>query len=375
MQFGGRSLDTWVLAGSRADDESLGFQSLPVDDTPQPPDLVTSRTAENLFWLGRYTERARQLARLARCTLDLIGADDPASTRLRCAVSNLAQELGLVPLDSPRPQQQVPSFAQTMLASLDAQGEGFGLGFCLRAMARAADSLRERLAPDQWRQVWELADDFSQRIAPPAHQALLLPQQAWGALDHLATQLKAVTRAQTAAMGCDPGGHLFTAGVLIERLLGAARLLREFAATHGPGVQPGPAIASPGGIDLLLTLADSDAADGARSPQHTDLPQWLHRLVLDDSDPCAWAGIARQLREQLGQLPGGPKLIDALQARLPALSVGLAGQALRGLDDGEICERLLEQADDLIEGASRLADDLARRYFAHTPGGDQLLSS
>jgi hypothetical protein len=32
--------------------------------------LVTSRAAENLFWLGRYTERAENSIRLARITLE-----------------------------------------------------------------------------------------------------------------------------------------------------------------------------------------------------------------------------------------------------------------------------------------------------------------
>ena len=34
--------------------------------------LVTSRSAENLFWLGRCTERAENTIRLARLTLRLL---------------------------------------------------------------------------------------------------------------------------------------------------------------------------------------------------------------------------------------------------------------------------------------------------------------
>ena len=67
MQRGGASKDTWVL--QRGDHEELAF----------PPELaapmlvvhtgVPSRIAENLFWMGRYTERAEGMARLLRLTL------------------------------------------------------------------------------------------------------------------------------------------------------------------------------------------------------------------------------------------------------------------------------------------------------------------
>ena len=60
---------------------------------PQPPAAwttspravapVTSRTGENLFWLGRYTERTEQLVRLARAVLLLIDTDEDAPETLR----------------------------------------------------------------------------------------------------------------------------------------------------------------------------------------------------------------------------------------------------------------------------------------------------
>jgi hypothetical protein len=54
-------------------------QRLQVDDIVQRRRPVSSRMGENLFWLGRYTERTEQLVRLARATLLVIDADSDAA--------------------------------------------------------------------------------------------------------------------------------------------------------------------------------------------------------------------------------------------------------------------------------------------------------
>jgi hypothetical protein len=62
-----------------------------------PPARVSSRMGENLFWLGRYTERTEQLVRLARATLLVIDADSDAAPPVLQALSALAVRAGLAP--------------------------------------------------------------------------------------------------------------------------------------------------------------------------------------------------------------------------------------------------------------------------------------
>ena len=57
---------------------------------------MSSRTAENLFWMGRYTERTEHLVRLALAAAALLD-DDEASPAVLEAVSRLAQRCGLAP--------------------------------------------------------------------------------------------------------------------------------------------------------------------------------------------------------------------------------------------------------------------------------------
>ncbi|HYF41363.1 MAG TPA: circularly permuted type 2 ATP-grasp protein, partial [Ramlibacter sp.] len=68
MQRGGSSADTWVLTEGPVDESSLLRHGQPAD-APHRARATTSRAAENLFWLGRYTERTENTARLARLAL------------------------------------------------------------------------------------------------------------------------------------------------------------------------------------------------------------------------------------------------------------------------------------------------------------------
>ncbi len=66
MQRGGGSKDTWIPAAGPVDTFSLlPSTGLTVDISRAGGDLP-SRVADNLYWLGRYIERAEGIARLAR---------------------------------------------------------------------------------------------------------------------------------------------------------------------------------------------------------------------------------------------------------------------------------------------------------------------
>jgi hypothetical protein len=59
-------------------------------DTPHRKRTVTSRAAENLFWLGRYTERTENTARLARLAIESLNGEDQSSQPLLAWLSEAA---------------------------------------------------------------------------------------------------------------------------------------------------------------------------------------------------------------------------------------------------------------------------------------------
>ena len=88
MQRGGSSADVWALTTGEVDKTTLLQPHLTPASLTQRKRLVTSRAAENLFWLGRYTERAENAIRLARLTLECLNGENSFpydSTRLPTA--------------------------------------------------------------------------------------------------------------------------------------------------------------------------------------------------------------------------------------------------------------------------------------------------
>jgi uncharacterized circularly permuted ATP-grasp superfamily protein len=90
MQDGSASVDTWVLTDGPVDTTSLLPKPLAPSDLARWHRTVTSRAAENLYWLGRYTERADNSVRLARLTLEGLSARRARRSSTRSDASRCA---------------------------------------------------------------------------------------------------------------------------------------------------------------------------------------------------------------------------------------------------------------------------------------------
>ena len=359
MAQGGTSLDTWVLTEGAVDTYSMLPQRLTVDDLAARRPPVASRTGENLFWLGRYTERSEQSVRLAVAALDLIDGDDDVPQALLGALSNLVAFYGLVPQGTPDAERSPAVFGRSLLGALRSREQG--VGFNLAAMAQAAGSLRDRLSPEQWGLVRRMGDDLQTQLDGNG-SAVPSAAQATVALKRLGLQLAAVTGAQTDRMTRDHGWRLLSVGRLIERLAGMAMAMEALIDAVGP--RGGFSVAT----ELLLDLFDSGITFRARYQRQEDLLALADLLVLDDTNPRAFAGTLRRLRTELGKLPSP----EGLRELLPAEGAGLTMHALRDASDPALRALLAQTANALRDAAAALSDTVGRRYFAHADGGDVL---
>ena len=362
MQRGGSSLDTWVLTDGPVDTFSMLPPRLQVDDIARRRPPVSSRTGENLFWLGRYTERTEQLVRLARSTLLLIGADNDADEPVQRALSALAVASGLAPRGVPTLLQSAHLFERAVLAGLaDARG-AVSVAYNLAALERASQALRERLSAEQWGVIRQMGETFAAALdsAPGELPGL---SQVLPALDRLALQLAAVTGAQTDRMTRDAGWRLLTVGRLLERLIGLA--------TRMQAVLDARALAGAAGIDLLLELFDSAITCRTHSR-----PRGLHRSPTCSSstprDPRAFTACT-PLARGLGELRRRRSLRPLL-ARLPADErQACTLDALRGADDARMAATCVRcRAPGRCSGG---AGRRCRSLLHARAGADQRLSS
>jgi uncharacterized alpha-E superfamily protein len=351
-----------VLTDGPVDTFSMLPPRLQVDDIINRRRPVSSRTGENLFWLGRYTERTEQLVRLARATLLLIDADADADDALQRAVSAMAVSSGLAPVGVPSLAKAPHLFERALLAGLDDARGASSIAYNLQALARASQALRERLSSEQWGLIRTMGEAFTSALeAPPGE----LPQvaQVLPALDLLAMQLAAVTGAQSDRMTRDHGWRLLTVGRMLERLIGMSTRL---AAMLDEG-----ALANAAGTDLLLELFDSAITFRARYQRHEDLLALADLLVIDTSNPRAFGGVLRRLRTELRKLPGPPEFLRSLLDQLPAEGAGVTLESLRDADDAQIATTLRSLTARLANTALALADQIGTRYFTLAHGVDQ----
>lgn len=375
MQRGGTSLDTWVLTDGPVDTFSMLPQRLQVDDILQRHRPVSSRTGENLFWLGRYTERTEQLVRLARSTLAMLStpgtadADGPALQALMQALSILAVKTGLAPHGVPTIVQSANLFERAVLAGLcDRKGTDgtASIAYNLAALERASTALRERLSPEHWGLIRAMREGFARDLEVPSGE-LPARAQVLAALDRLGLQLAGVTGAQTDRMTRDHGWRLLTVGRLLERLIGVSLRLRVFIESQALGAKHGTVES----IELLLELFDSLITFRARYQRHEDLLAVADLLVLDSANPRAFAGVLRRLRTEIVKLPGEPEVQQALLHLLPAEGAGLTLESLRGADEAAIARALRALSASLGQTASTMAERVSERFFTLAQGVDQ----
>ncbi len=368
MQFGGSSLDTWVMTEGAVDTYSMLPQPMRWEDLAQRQRPVASRVGENLFWMGRYTERAEQQMRLVQVLMGLLDHNANAPDRqLVDTMQELALSYGLVPKDTPTLIQSPRVFERAVIEALSdssASQGAYSLAFNLSALAHSSQVLRDRLSAEHDRLLRAMATDFNTQLRQET-QGVANLASAREALAHLAVQLSAVTGAQSDRMTRDAGWRLLTVGRLIERLSGYARFLEAFVQHQSWN--------NPAGFDALMMLFDSQITFRARFQRRLEWPAMVATLVTDEDNPRALACVLRRLRTELGKLPEGADALQTLLDLLPRTGVGVQLADLVDANQGtpvlsDVCQRL-------NDASWHLSDELGLRYFAHAEPHEQTLST
>ena len=158
MQFGGSSVDTWVLSSQPISTFTLLPSPMQPADLARKHRTVSSRAAENLFWAGRYSERAENNVRLLRLILGSLESAD-ADAMFETLVE-LALYCGLVQSGDVRAEDSLQAFERTLVANLHEANGAASIGQVLSAQARASGEIRGRLSNDHWRTILAARNDF-----------------------------------------------------------------------------------------------------------------------------------------------------------------------------------------------------------------------
>ena len=310
MQRGGSSADVWVMTRGAVDRTSLLAPALTPGTVAQRKRLVTSRAAENLFWLGRYTERAENSITLARLTLECLGGENQSSPSLLAWLGHLAVTHSLVLASVPPPQQSRRVFERSLIAALGDGEHGTSVAYNLRAVRMAGSAVRERLSQEHWNQIVQAHDELVEGCSGIAHDGEFPVVATLNILKTAARHLAAITGAQTDRMTRDDGWRLLSIGRHIERLGFLARSLDLGLETE--------AVQHEAGFEAMVALFDSTITFRAQFQQSREMAALIDLLVLDRDNPRSLAWVAHTLRGRLAKLAGSePNELSALSYRVP----------------------------------------------------------
>jgi len=357
MQRGGSSADTWVITGEEVDSDTLLNRRTRPDEIGRRR-IVTSRAAENLFWMGRYTERADNSVRLAQIVLAGLHGDSPMPDRVLAAIGRSSADLGLVVPASCPPACELHEFERKLLDGLsDRSGASTSVAFDLSAMVRNAAELRDRLALEHWQLISSTADDFARAL--PHGDPLRRPDDARAPLAAVVRGLCAITGAQADGMTRDDGWHLLTIGRQIERLIATCSSLMAFFETD--------AVSHEVGFEMLLASFNSTITYRSRYQGRHEFDALIDLLVLDAANPRSAASSAGLLIREMTALGavGGPRPKAMIEELLGPSTQALAARLIeRDAKAGWTC--LIDLAQSLRSWAVATSDWVGLRYFSHS---------
>ena len=336
MGDGARAADVWVVSDKAVAPTTL----LPTVDTVRIRRItgwVPSRAADNLFWLGRYLERAEATLRLLRALGTQRDAGKASST-VPQAIERVQRLLATWGAVSQTTRAQPAKVAAEALQSEEKFGSALSL---LRSAQRTATSLRERLSPDAWQVITEMTE----RLAREAEDDDGVMIAAELTLQELASFAGLAQENMNRAAGW----RFLEMGRRAERAINTVRFARQFAYDEAGGED----------LDILLTLVDCQITYRSRYLVGPLLAPVRDLVVLDPYNPRSVAFQVSALNDHIASLPtlkeGG--LIERPQRLAVALQAMLTTTEAASLDTRTLFS--LEQ--DLLA----LAEAIGSHYFPH----------
>ena len=353
MQRGGRSKDTWVLSHGPVSAVSLLTPANPIRLEPATTELP-SRVAENLFWLGRYVERAEHLVRLLRSFIWRLAEQDTTEDPQQVlALIQVLIGLRVLPEELGR-DTWLLKLEEDTIDLISRQSPHTGLRTALSEVRRLASVVRDRLSIDTWRILGLLHQDMRLRHGRVQFEEVLVH------LNRIITDLAAFSGMEMENMTRGHGWRFLNLGRRLERAINLIGVLRgALAVSHTAG----DAIVEP-----LLEIADSAMTYRRRFYAQPRIAPALHLLLTDETNTRGLAFQLAAVSEHILRLPrdaGAPS--PTREERLVAHACATLGQvdlASEPWSDTRIpaVDALLGSLQDDVK---QLSDTITYFYFSH----------
>jgi uncharacterized circularly permuted ATP-grasp superfamily protein/uncharacterized alpha-E superfamily protein len=365
LHRGERTKDTWVVSEGPVSPITLLRSAFSYAEPKRTGKDLPSRSADNLFWLGRYAERAEDTIRVLRSVIRRLTEDAGPVDNVRAierVLRVLLERSSLPPwLDgSAGSTDRLERRLSTLMFDPKC---AYGLQETLTHLHRTASLVRDRLSHDAWRTLQRFYTETVDR----SHHARwfggsLDKGEAIELLDDTVRALAAFNGMEMENMTRNHGWRFLDMGRRLERAQHLSELLRSVL-IHGNPEDDGSLI-------LLLELADSFMTYRSRYLTTPILPPVIDLLLLDETNPRSVGFQMVALAEHVEQLPRDTERSlrnPAQRTMLALLTANRLAEIVPLCDqDGEGRRRQLETLlDEIIEQLPKLSEMITRDYFSH----------
>lgn len=365
MQRGAGSKDIWVIGDSSKVNDATEIQqtvkaSLPRSRSQLEEDLP-SRSADNLFWLGRYLERAESLARLLK-TISSMLISQAGSYSLKSA-KPFVNELPMLPQEKFALSYDLLPISleeteERMLHALYDKLSGESLRANFANIEKAASTVKERLSNDSWHKLIAVCDvakqENNQKVSVYDDDVVLSLNQT---LDNLSGFVGNLMENMTRSLGW----FYLQIGRRVERALSIARILKSVFMTGQ--------INAESTLEHLLIWGDSSITYRRLYLNSLHPDSVLDVLCFDETNPRSLAYQAVEIKELFAQLPHHsttrkhPMDICALSL-YSRIALCKSSQLTEPYLEGNSAEAM-KFFDDTMSDLVSIAYEIEQTYFAH----------
>ncbi len=357
-QSGALSKDTWIVPVGHASAHMAPPRI-------QSEELLTSRAADNLFWAGRYLERAEAVARLLRVVLDGLWEEETAPG-LGPVIDALMRLTGHTPDSRECPEQtDIAACVRWLVTRSDQPGD---LVHTVRALLGCAYATREHWSFAIWRLLNRLERDWGPSTTLQRTRSGTASRERtdhW--LGRLIDTLAGLAGLASETLARDPAFRFFDLGRRIERGLVLAHVVNHVLDANLGGD------AERESLSLVLQSMDSLIAFRRRYRAEPFLTGTLELLLWEADNPRSLIYQLHTGRLHLKAIPRSNRQSDAANKLAADHLLSSAEERLHAVEPPLTAPELDSNArialrlalSDTVDRLYGVSDAVTHTWFTH----------
>ena len=335
---GAATADAWVLSDAPVAETTL----LPTPErmvVQRATGALPSRAADNLFWLGRYLERAEAMLRLVRALISRVAEAGDATSPVISSISALLSAWIAAPPDAW--QTSAALIARAALTRSEFDGS---LPRLVNTARSVASIIRDRFSPDAWRALNDLVTTINAPLAIGPDESAMIERVE--AAVRIISSLSGLAQENMTQLA---GWRFLELGRRIERAILTCRSVRWFAFGGTPN----------DGLDVLLEFADSQITYRQRYVMIAALAPVIDLVMLDPNNPRSVDFQLDRIETHLAALPR--RQVAGRLSSVQQIAASIATR-LRTADATKIDKALIFDVESTL---MKLSEAVTAYYLTH----------